>query len=495
MRSGLFWKLLGAQLVVVATILLAALWLLRLHAADSFRSYLQAEETRQLAIFRDEVLEGLERYQDWSQMLAAQAEALPGPRAVRQRRPDSFSRHHGPRLGPEARPGAGPGRGPGPGQPHHRAPSGPPLQPGGNHQPLIVTPQGTVVFPPGAPPAPGDSLRLPIQWRDTLMGYVVQPRRGEQRQQAEADFEARQNRAYLQAAMLALAIATALAALIAAWLARRVRAIERGTRAFADRDFAARVSDPGRDELSRLAGQVNRLGIALAAHERRQKQWLADVAHELRTPLAVLQGELEALLEGVRRAGPEALSSLQEEVARLSRLVEDLNLLSLAESGGLRLQREPGDLRDLLDDVHERFNSVLAAAGFTLQLALPSTAASYAYDHQRLEQVLGNLVSNLLRYATPGPVKLSLHSDAAGHWIRLEDAGPGVSEEWRQHLFDRFYQVDGARHRTPAGSSGLGLAICRSLVEAHDGHIRAEDAGGGLGIVIELPARAALRTP
>ena len=481
MKSGLFWKLLGAQLVVVAIILLAALWLLRIHAADSFQNYLQAQETEQLIDYRDDLLSQLEQLGSWELLLAAQHQNLPEHGRTRR------GQHRGPRH--DARPGSPLRLGTHPRPDPRPPPKGPRLSTDGSHRPLILNPDGEVVFPARAPAPPAESVRLPLMWRDRLQGYVVQPTRSPQRQQAEIDFQARQTRAYLHAAVLAMLVATILAAVVAGWLSRRVRAIERGTRAFANRDFAVRVDQDGGDELAQLASQVNRLGEALARHEQRQKQWLADVAHELRTPLAVLKGELEALLEGVRSAGPEALTSLQEEVARLNRLVEDLNLLSLAESGGLRLDRADGDLRDLLEEVQDRFASVLANAGFDLQLDQPPEPASCAFDQPRLEQVLGNLISNVLRYATPGVVTLQLRRQQHHHRITLADSGPGVSAQRREQLFDRFYQIDGARSRQP-GSSGLGLAICRSLVEAHGGNIHAAEVEGGLAILIDLPIQA-----
>ena len=481
MKSGLFWKLLGAQLVVVATILLAALWLLRINAADSFQSYLQAQETDRLREYRDEVLSQLEQHGSWERLLATQHQGLPERGHMRR------GQHRGPRPPPNSDGIPGPGGHPRPGRPSPR--SGPLPAGGSGHQPLILDSAGAVVFPLRAPAPPADSIRLPLEWRGKLVGSVVQPSRSPQRQQAEIEFQARQTQAYLHAALLAMLIATILAAVVSGWLSRRVAAIERGTRAFADRNFAVRVNQDGGDELAQLAAQVNRLGEALVRHEQRQKQWLADVAHELRTPLAVLKGELEALLEGVRSAGPEALTSLQEEVARLNRLVEDLNLLSLAESGGLRLHRADGDLRDLLEEVQDRFASVLADAGFDLQLDQPTEPASCAFDQPRLEQVLGNLISNVLRYATPGVVTLQLRRHEQHHRITLADSGPGVSAQRREQLFDRFYQIDGARSRQP-GSSGLGLAICRSLVEAHGGNIHAAEAEGGLAILIDLPIQA-----
>lgn len=478
MKSGLFWKLLGAQLLVVATILLAALWLLRINAADSFQRYIQAQENDRLSEYRDEVLSQLEQHGSWERLLAEQHQDLPD--AGRGRRGHRRGAYPEPNRIRPPRPGGPPDQG---ARPHR---SGPPPSLGASHRPLILDAAGNVVFPARAPAPPAASVRLPLEWRGRRVGYVVQPSRSPQRQLAEVEFQARQTQAYLHAAVVAMLIAAILAAVVAAWLSRRVRAIERGTRAFANRDFAVRVDQAGGDELAQLAAQVNRLGEALARHEQRQKQWLADVAHELRTPLAVLKGELEALLEGVRSAGPEALNSLQEEVARLNRLVEDLNLLSLAESGGLRLQLALGDLRELLEDVQERFGSVLADAGFDLQLTLPGETASCAFDPPRLEQVLGNLISNVLRYATPGVVRLSLSRHGRQQRITLADSGPGVSIQRREQLFDRFYQIDGARSRQP-GSSGLGLAICRGLVEAHGGKIHADESAGGLAIHIDLP--------
>ncbi|MFP5304697.1 MAG: ATP-binding protein, partial [Gammaproteobacteria bacterium] len=198
--------------------------------------------------------------------------------------------------------------------------------------------------------------------------------------------------------------------------------------------------------------------------------------------------ELEAMLDGVRSADPARLGSLQQEVLRLTHLIEDLHLLSLAESGGLRLLRAPADLVAIARAAAARFEDRLHAAGFSVELALPSAPLPVEVDVQRIEQVLGNLFENVLRHASPpGPLRIEAGAQADEAWVAVSDACPGVPAQTLAHLFDRLYRVESARSRGDGGA-GLGLAICRSIVEAHGGRISAEpSARGGLRVRIALP--------
>jgi two-component system, OmpR family, sensor histidine kinase BaeS len=218
-----------------------------------------------------------------------------------------------------------------------------------------------------------------------------------------------------------------------------------------------------------------------------RRRWTADVAHELRTPLSILQGELEAVHDGVRPYTPALLDSLQEEVSHLAQLVEDLQTLALADAGALNVRLEPTDLAELTRQVLAAFEVRIAAAGLALETALPDHLTIMA-DAQRVRQLLHNLLENSCRYTNAGGrIRVRLDEQPRFASLVVEDSAPGPDALQRAQLFERFYRAEPSRGRL-SGGSGLGLAICRNVVEAHGGEICAEQSPlGGLLIRVRLP--------
>jgi two-component system OmpR family sensor kinase/two-component system sensor histidine kinase BaeS len=310
-----------------------------------------------------------------------------------------------------------------------------------------------------------------------------------------------------------------LASLLGGWAFRRyaspVAEVMAAADAVAGGDLRARVRERYRGDMGRLARSFNRMAAGLEQAQTQRRNLTADVAHELRTPLHIIQGNLEGLLDGVYQPTPEHLAATLDETRLLSRLVEDLQTLSLAEAGQLPLHLESLSAADLLSDVVVSFSAAAATAGVELlsELAGDPDALMLTGDPDRLEQVLGNLVSNALRYTPPGG-RISLRAAAlpaallgaatglrigerdlagfTGPGVRLEvrDSGPGIPLADQPYIFDRFWKGDRARSRQPASGSGLGLAIARQLVQAHGGTIRVESrVGEGTRFVIELPGK------
>lgn len=449
MRISLFWKLFVVQLLAAATLLAGVLVMMRYQTATSFAAYVEVRERQRL----EDVAERI------ADLYAQTGDLHRAALAVRE------FRRRGGRVPP-------PG-----GESDRRPPLRAPLS--------LLDANGEWIG--GAPPPPaGDELRVTIGDDAQPLGFIARPALPAWIAPDEAGFTRRQTRALLLAAAIGLPVAALFAAFISGLVQRPIRRLSAGTAALARREFATRIAVDRSDELGRLATDFNHLAEALERYDGHQRQWLADVAHELRTPLAVLRGELEAMLDGVRAVGPEHLRSMQQEVQRLGTLTDDLHLLSLAESGGLRLVRENCDVATLLRDAESRFAERLSAAGFDVVLQAPEVMTVNA-DVQRLDQVLGNLLENSLRHARPpGPIKLGAVRSGSSVQIVVSDAGPGVPAEALPRLFDRLYRVESARSRD-GGGTGLGLAICRSIVEAHGGSITAEAAEGGLRIVFELP--------
>ncbi len=253
-------------------------------------------------------------------------------------------------------------------------------------------------------------------------------------------------------------------------------------------DLGVRVEDTGRGGMGRLARAFNHMTAELELADRRRRNLTADVAHELRTPLHVIQGNLEGVLDGVYEPTPAHIEATLSETRLLARLIEDLRVLSLAEAGELPLAVEVVDLHDLLTDVQTSFSGQAEAAGIELRVGLPAERLTVRGDAGRLDQVLSNLVANALRYTPPGGrITLAAQQAENGVQISVCDTGQGIAPEDLPYVFDRFWRGDAARKRGAAGS-GLGLAIARQLVRAHEGTIDVQSTvGGGTCFSVNLP--------
>lgn len=296
-------------------------------------------------------------------------------------------------------------------------------------------------------------------------------------------------RGQVRAHALALGIALALVAVLAYALARHlsqpVARLDDTVGDLTHGDFTRRAEISGGDEIGRLGQNVNRLAETLEKNRSARHRWMTDIAHELRTPVSVLKGEIEALRDGLRPANQDAFASLSEEIDQLSRLVDDLQALALADAGALGLQRQQVDLRELAEQSAESHRGRLAERGIELEVVAPKPAAVSA-DPQRIRQLLNNLLENCYRYVeTGGRVRILLDQAGADTTLTIEDSGPGVPVEAMERLFERFFRDE--RGRSRAGS-GLGLAICRGIAEAHGGSMAASPSSlGGLAIRLTLP--------
>ena len=290
----------------------------------------------------------------------------------------------------------------------------------------------------------------------------------------------------LLAFVLALLGAAVLAGLLARNVSRPVQRIGQTVRQLSNGRFDARSGDVSESEVGTLARHVNQLAESLEKSRTARQRWMADIAHELRTPVAVMKGEIEAIADGVRPADERAAASLGEEIDLLANMVDDLQDLAMADAGALNLQKEKFDLAELVRLSADSFRNRLAERDIDLETDLESKIILNV-DTQRIRQLMHNLLENSSRYTkTGGTVRISLAGRRTAT-LTLEDSGPGVSEEQLGRLFERFYRAEGSRSRS-TGGTGLGLSICRNIVEAHGGTIEAgHSAMGGLSIRIELP--------
>lgn len=400
----------------------------------------------------------------------ALVEGRPAPDAPPWRRP--------PPPGEERRPPPGEGRPPPPrGGPH------PP--PGESAHASLIDAQGQVVV--GDPRFGTDAHVLPIEVDGVRVGHLRVQRLPRISDAQDVAFAQAQAHGALLAMLVVLVGAFAAAFLLARWLLAPVRALAQGTHALAAGDFARRIETSRGDELGALAADFNRLAASLEQHRDARRRWGADIAHELRTPLSILRGEVQALQDGVRAPSERAFASLDAECGRLAALIEDLYQLALADAGALEYRFEPVDLAELVCEVAELQRGLCEAEGLQLELSIASTPR-WSGDERRLSQLVDNLLANARRYTdAPGTVRLALAVDGGNALLTVEDSAPGVAPEHLPRLFDRLYRVEASRRRADGGA-GLGLAICRAIAEAHGGRIdAAASALGGLRVDVRLP--------
>jgi two-component system OmpR family sensor kinase/two-component system sensor histidine kinase BaeS len=297
--------------------------------------------------------------------------------------------------------------------------------------------------------------------------------------------------AWIVAALITLLLPVAVLTLLRIGFARLVVPLSdlvQAADAVAEGDLSARVEETGRGPMGRLLRAFNRMTSELEQADKRRRNLTADVAHELRTPLHIVQGNLEGVLDGVYAPTDEHIRATLAETRSLGRLIEDLRVLSLAEAGELPLMRERIDVAELLADVQTSFSGQAEAAGVALTIAPLSAPLAVTGDAGRLDQVLSNLVANALRH-TPAGGQVMLSAIESQHRVEISvnDTGPGISEEDLPYVFDRFWRGDRARDRS-AGHSGLGLAIARQLARAHGGELTVVSRpGAGATFTLTLP--------
>ena len=303
----------------------------------------------------------------------------------------------------------------------------------------------------------------------------------------------RVNRAVLLGGLAALLAALVVGFFVFRAITRPIDQLTRAAHQLAQGDLSARVAVDdhparlGADELSELGTAFNVMADHLQQSEQVRRDMTADIAHELRTPLAVMRGNLEAMQDGVYPLDVEHLTPVLNQVTLLTRLVEDLRTLALAEAGQLPLNKRPADLAALLRETLTSFESQATAQQVTLQSEIAADLPSIEIDPDRVRQTIGILISNALRYTPPqGSITVAARSDRASVTIEVADTGSGIAPDDLPYVFDRFYRADKSRSRE-SGGSGLGLAIARSIVEAHGGSIAARsEAGQGTTISLVL---------
>lgn len=483
MRSSLIFKLLGAFLLVIAMMALIISWLTSQATQNAFELY----TTRSGQAWAQNLAPALAEYYamkgSWEGVEALLQSEISSPEP----------------LG--AGKGQGQGRGFGAGRFNGLWTLG---------QRILLVDENRVVISDTSNELPGKTLTgaevengAPVLVDGTTVGVVLVTQ-GDSSQIANKEnspasqFLASVNQSILLSVAGASLIALVLGAALFFQITAPLRQLKQASTAIAQGDFSQRVAIQSKDEFGELGRTFNQMTENLEQEEQQRQRLMADVAHELRTPIAVIQANLEGMLDEVLPLDMGQVAALHDEVLLLNRLVDDLRLLSLAEAGELKLEKRPLELDGLVRQVSERFGFQAQQNGVSLALALPERLPLVRVDATRMTQVLNNLIGNALRY-TPEGGTIILRAEqvrAPEECIRLSvsDTGPGIDPAALPFLFDRFYRADQSRARA-SGGSGLGLAIVKQLVEAHGGKVEAvspvwRDAGqpgAGTQMILTLP--------
>ncbi len=319
-------------------------------------------------------------------------------------------------------------------------------------------------------------LGVPIAVLDQQVGtLLVSPNRNPQQNSLTDDFLSSMNKAIFSSAGIAGAIAILLGSILFLQIISPIRKLKAAAIKISDGDLNQRVDIQTKDEFGELGKTFNKMAESLSAAEIQRRHLTADIAHELRTPLSAMQGTLEGIQDGILPFSADQIAILYSETLLLNRLVNDLRLISLSETGQLKLDFSDTNMEELLQQVIDQMKPQTDQKGISL---IPDFEGNkiLSVDADRIRQVLSNLIRNSLKYTTEGgTISIQAKSDVQQNCyeITVQDTGSGIDPIDLPHIFDRFYRGDESRNRT-SGGSGLGLAIVKNLVEAHGGKVWAE---------------------
>lgn len=489
-------------LLLVSTLLIALMAGIGRASFDrGFREYVNEVERERLAPLAEALAEGYAGYGDWAWVAVDDGEtwaALIGEHVAA--RPGGR-----PPRGPDGPDGSG--RSGGPEGPGERGDRGPP--PGTDARLLLADADHRVLIDRARPGRAGQPVRWqPIELDGAAVGYLGHRRPEPPPGDIDEAFAAQQRHSFLYAAAAMGLLSAVLAIPLAARIVRPLLGVADAVTRIGRGEYAHRMPVDRRDEIGDLARDVNRLAATLETSLAARRRWLAEISHELRTPVAILRGELEAIQDGVQRLDAAAIDSLHAEALRLGRLVDDLHALTLSDAGALDYRFEDLDLREVLAGRLDAGRGGGAERSIALEWLPGERPVDVRGDRQRLEQLVDNLLRNSLRYTDEGGTVRVTLSRIAGDGVGGEargvpgdgsrdgngraiidwsDSAPGVGAEHLPRLFEPLYRVDASRHRD-TGGAGLGLAIAARIVEAHGGTVSAHPSAlGGLSVRIELP--------
>ncbi len=461
-RHKLFFAILAANTLLIFCVYLLGNWIF----STSFRDYLDANEARRLAPLTEELASLFAERGNWRWVRDRQNRDW--PELMRQYAPDSRRppRRHSPDSG------------------NRPPPSG--VRPGHARGYLLQTADRRLVI--GRPKEADRANWIAIKNDMEIVGYLGFVRPVKITDELDDLFISRINQGFIWMALGILFISSVISIPLSRRLVKPIEKLRQASEEMASGNYQISVQSDSQDEIGMLTQDFNLLAKTLSRNLESRRQWIADISHELRTPVAVLQGELEAVQDQVRPLDGSVIDSLHQEVLRLSRLIGDLHELSMSDSGALNYQTQTFDIIQLVEDVVTQYRPMLSQRSISIDFNKIDGEIMISADYGRLKQLFANLAINSHHYTlSPGKVEVEIISMKNQVVIRWSDTTPGVSEVELDHLFDRLYRAESSRNRN-TGGSGLGLAICKNIAEASQGDITAEHGSlGGLTFVVTLP--------
>jgi two-component system sensor histidine kinase BaeS len=330
---------------------------------------------------------------------------------------------------------------------------------------------------------------LPLTSDDQVVGFLGRKKLTRLNSRVDQAFEHQQRKSYALAGLAMVLLSAAMSIPLAGWLVKPLLRLNSAIAEVSQGNYSHRVKMRRKDEIADLASGVNSLATTLEANRDARRRWVAEISHELRTPVAVLQGELEAMQDGVRKMDVDSVDSIHTEVRKLAHLIDDLHQLSLSDVGALEYRMAPLCLADLVEAQIQIGSALLNEAGLSAQVSAEDKPYIINADERRLSQLISNLLQNSVRYTdAPGAIRVVLEKNDDSVRLLWEDSSPGVADSELEQLFEPLYRAEQSRSRE-FGGAGLGLSIATRIVQAHGGSIVASQSTlGGLQITIAVPS-------
>lgn len=328
---------------------------------------------------------------------------------------------------------------------------------------------------------------VPLATGEVIIGYLGFVKPEVVVREADRRFMSHVLRVFGIISLVILVISLGVATFFARRISKPIVTLSENTQALASGDYSRRIEVQSQDEIGQLCRHFNQLAQTLQANEQSRAHWIADISHEMRTPVSVLKAQIEALQDGIRPLNKECLELLHSKVSGLNALIDDLFELTLSDIGALSYQKQKISLTQLVANCVEQYQARAQTAGLTLAAKLPEPVLLHG-DPKRLEQLVNNLLENSIRYTRAGGrVEVDLSQTPQAVTLLVRDSAPTVVPQDRAKIFERLHRLEASRNRN-TGGAGLGLAICKNIVSAHQGTISAEDSPlGGLTIRVQLP--------
>jgi two-component system sensor histidine kinase BaeS len=477
-RHKLFLAILAANCLLVGTIYIFGSWIFD----TSFRDYLDQSEATRLAPLAIDLANEYSTQGDWrwaDNRRDPTWRGLVSPYMTQgpvRRRPQPDNGFGQDSLGFDEK--------------RDRPPPPRDRRPPPNHQPLLLLDQNQQLVI-GPPHELKKAYWIPIKKNAVVIGQLGFVRRLSITSELDLLFTDRIRSNFSWMILGILLISAIISIPLSRLLVRPIEKLKLAMHALASGNFKTSLNHKGNDEFAELVQDFNVLSQTLTKNLTLRQQWIADISHELRTPVAVLQGELEAIQDGIRKFDKPAVDSLHQEILRLSRLVNDLHELSLSDLGALSYQKAPINIIELVKNVVEQHRESLNSQSIDVSLQIPNSNHNKYQIHgdcRRLEQLFTNLANNTRHYTqSPGSLVISIQKQADKIMVIWSDSAPGASDTDITRLFDRLFRIDASRNRN-TGGSGLGLAICQNIVTAHQGSIKAQNSElGGISIIVTFP--------